>query len=181
MTSEQSLPLAGVSCSEPASEVVSGTTVETEASETPLFKGTAQEYDNPASVAQPSGVTPDVRLRLEALLVKLERWGEIQEECTTEISSILQGSSGASDILHNRLPETTIPEIRTASWREFHKPRDSTEPQYTMDVLGDNTASIADELSGLVSESLSESGKTPLVSYTRLKRFSLLSKLSIPA
>lgn len=149
MSPEQDPSPAGPSYNKHALEVASGATGESEAFQTPLFNDMVEEHGNVTSITQATGVTPDVRARLEALLVRLERWGKIGQECTTEISGILQGPSAASEVVHSRLPETTIPRIRTAAWREFHRSYDGKQPQCTIDVLGDETPSAPDESGGL--------------------------------
>lgn len=126
---------AGVSHNKHDLDVAYEAAVESETCQTPLFKDTAAAQEDVINIAQAPGVTPDVRVRLEALLVRLERWGKIGEECTTEISSILQGSSAASEVVHNRLPENTIPRIRKTAWAEFHGSYDGKKPQCTIDVL----------------------------------------------
>lgn len=162
MASEQNLATAEVFDGEPALEALAGTTARSETSEPPLLQRGAQEHHDLTSVHshmlkaagltktfQSAGIPPDIRLRLEAVLASLEQWGKIQQQCTAEVSSIVNELCRSPSAVQNRLPEATAPGMRTATWEHFHRFLDSSETQHTIDILGNETTFSASESSGV--------------------------------
>ncbi|KAG8158458.1 hypothetical protein KVR01_011580 [Diaporthe batatas] len=155
MALEKGALRADISTRESSPVLAAGKT--SEASEASLVNEAAENHDESVSIdnhvsnftrlagmAQSPAVPPNVQPLLESLFASLEKFQKLQQECITEISSILQGSP-ASHVVRNYLPDTIIPRMRTVGWEDFHRSHAGSEAQYTIDILGESTTSSISE------------------------------------